>query len=138
MNLGLLTHAYYLFDPSPSTISVFFWIFTGFFILTIGGSIACTKIVAQWPEKTRGLAKKLFKNEPKTFLWLGIIGVLIEFFRYENVPYLSMRVITYTVALLILIFIGKALYKGFKIYPEEYKKLLTEKEINKYLPKKRI
>lgn len=133
MNLGLLTHAYYLFDPSPSTISVFFWIFTGFFILTIAGSIASTKILAP-----RGLIKKMFKNDPKIFLWLGIVGLLVQFFRYENVPYLSMRVITYTVTLLILIFVGKALYKGLKTYPEEYKKLLTEKEKYKYLPKKRV
>lgn len=137
MNFDLLTKAYYLFDPVPSTISTFFWIFTAIFIVTIIWSFVLNKMIMQWPETTKGVAKKLFKNSPKTFLWLGVVGLLIQLFRYENVPYLSMRVITYGLVLLIVIFAAKMVYKRFKTYPQELKNLKTVQEKNKYLPKKK-
>lgn len=110
----------------------------GFFALSVVASVVLNKMLMQWPENTRGLAKKLLKGYPKIFLWLGITGLVVEFFRYENVPYLSMRAITYLLTMLIIGFVGKMVYVRFSVYPKEYKMMLNDVEKKKYLPKKKI
>lgn len=131
MNLELLTKPYYLFDPMPDTISAFFWIFSVFFIITIIGSVVLKKVI------TQGLSKKLLRSYPKTFFWLGITGILLEFFRYERVPYLSMRIVIYVLALSIIILSIRMGYVWFKVYPRAYKNSIDEIEKKKYLPKKK-
>jgi len=86
--------------------------------------------------------KKQYKKNPYrktiekigTFVWTNlVIGVFLNFFIYELVPYLSMRFLLaiWIVGMIVwVIFIGKTL----KIIPKIKEEKEREKEFKKYIP----
>lgn len=51
--------------------------------------------------------KKATKNYPSVLIWFGIIALLLTWFRYEHLPYLSLRFWWIIYDLVLLIFIIK-------------------------------
>lgn len=84
--------------------------------------------------------KRLFRKTATKLTLMAILFTVLTIFRYENIPYFSMRVLLYISLLLLLYFIYKTI-RTFKVdYPKEKQnaglyKQATVKE-KKYLPNK--
>jgi hypothetical protein len=77
----------------------------------------------------RGFIKKIYNFSFTNF----IIGVIILFFNYENVPFFSSRLII-GLWILGIIFWIILILKTLKEIPKRKKDLLAQKELKKYLP----
>lgn len=84
--------------------------------------------------------KRLFKKTSGRLVLLGILFLLLVIFRYENIPYFSMRIWLYLAILLFLYFLYKTL-RAYKVdYPREHENVLRNhhiKEEQKYTANKR-
>lgn len=83
--------------------------------------------------------KRLFRKLSGRLILLAILFTVLTIFRYENIPYFSMRILLYIGLLLLLYFLYK-IVKTYKVdYPKEKqnspvtRSAATEK---KYLPNK--
>lgn len=123
----------YIFTPTPG---LYFKYYIPFLILAgllfIGG-IVLNKMAS----KNKAL-RRTFKKTPGQLTWLGIILGLLLAFRYERIPFFSMRFVFFIVLILILVVIVKNIRRYMKVYPIEAGRMNTPKEVKKtYLPNKK-
>lgn len=86
--------------------------------------------------KNKALRRTL-KKTPSHLTWLGIVLALLLAFRYEMIPYFSIRFFLFLTILLILFVVGKCVYLYVKVYPKELSNTEIPKETKKvYLPNK--
>ena len=113
---------------------------TIYFLLVIFGAMLITAIIVKiWQKKNSGdgFAKKLLQKYSVMLTTLGIIGMVLVWFRYERVHVLSARF------WLLIWFIGLVTWLVFifkyqiKVIPKSRLELQKTKEFNKYLPKKK-
>ena len=125
---NLFTWKYWLtINPEPLT-RLAFNVLIGVTILFVVLSIIST-ILKKKRGIYRGFIKKIYNFSFTNF----IIGVIILFFNYENVPFFSSRLII-GLWILGIIFWIILILKTLKEIPKRKKDLLAQKELKKYLP----
>jgi len=84
--------------------------------------------------------KKMFKKVPNQVIYFAIGLLFLIGVRYENIPYFAMRLWLILLTIGFGVYLGRQLYKYFKIYPAEldnFESRPKQKTENKYLPNKR-
>jgi len=102
----------------------------GFILLLIIFSIVSGIIRKKW---AKSLYSFFWNRLYTLFLSNAIIGLLLTFFNYEMVPFLSSRFwfLLWTVSMLIWLFF---IYRAVIKVPEKRARLEKEKEFKKYIP----
>ncbi|MFH1720744.1 MAG: hypothetical protein ABH856_04010 [Patescibacteria group bacterium] len=103
----------YLFTPIPGS---HFEYYTAFLIAAAALFLAGF-ILNRMMTKNKAL-KKSIKTTPKLLTWSGILLALFLAFRYERIPYFSMRFIFFV----LLALIALAVVRGIYLYVKRYKK----------------
>lgn len=136
----------YLFNPKPPFPFKYQWVIIGIFCLTIIFGIfipILIKMKSQDSPPYKALSSKI-----SNLIWFGFIGLLLLFFRWQSIPYLSARLLFFILLIALffwLIFLVRYITKDFKKqlkdYQEKIQKLkylkLPEKEMKKWLNQKR-
>ncbi|MFH1533783.1 MAG: hypothetical protein ABID64_02535 [Nitrospirota bacterium] len=131
----------YFFTSNPGTEFSYYVPVLVFAAVLILGSILFSQYYKK-KKKTDFAFKRLFKKLSSRMLLFGILFLVLMAFRYENIPYFSMRILLYLTALIFLYFI----YRYIKIYAVKYpkekentqpKQHVENKEENRYLPNKK-
>ncbi|MBU1152015.1 hypothetical protein KJ632_04300 [Patescibacteria group bacterium] len=112
MNPLKLLHPDYLFNPYPGSTFLYFWPLVIFFVLLFASSWYASALISQ--HRHAKVAKEFLGGIPMRIREFAIIGLLFTFFRWQNVPWLGMRV------WIIIIFILAAAY-GIWVW-QRYKK----------------
>jgi len=130
-----------LIDSTPgSEFSYYIPIIILSALLIIGSFVFST--IYKRKKKNDFAFKRLFKKVPRVMLIFGILYALILIFRYENIPYFSMRLWLYITTIVFLYFVYRYI-KKFKVdYPKEKENVRLntkkpKKSENKYLPHKK-
>lgn len=118
MNPFKLLDPTYLFDATPGSEFIFFWPLLILFVAIFIGSFKL---------KNSAMAARMRE--------FSILGLLLTFFRDQNIPYLGMRlwiVLLFGSALAYAAWTWKQMKKAAKLKPVK-----EEKKEDKYLPKKK-
>ncbi|MBU0982061.1 hypothetical protein KKC94_05210 [Patescibacteria group bacterium] len=118
----------YLFNPSPGFYYLYFWPVLIFFLLVFIGSYFANLQISKIKHP------EVLKNIPQRMREFAIIGLILNFLRDQNIPFLAMRF------WLVLLFIAALIY-GIYLY-KEYKKAasttvikkIVQQTSDKYLP----
>lgn len=96
-----------------------------------------------YTKKVRGgdyVYKKMFKKVSNNLVYFAIGFLFLVAVRYENIPYFAMRLWPILLGIGFLVYLGRQLYKYFKVYPKElsnFESRPKHSEKNAYLPNKR-
>ncbi|OIP81294.1 hypothetical protein COT83_02430 [Candidatus Peregrinibacteria bacterium CG10_big_fil_rev_8_21_14_0_10_44_7] len=122
----------YLFDATPGQEFRYFWLCFIFFLLLMAiGQYLRIMIKGSTHKK---ILKRLLPNVTTHLTWIALFGFIFLFFRYEDMPYLAMRI--WLIAMILLGFykLGKIGYIYTKILPQEIDKQYESVDKKKYLP----
>jgi hypothetical protein len=125
---NLLTWKYWFtVNPEPFTALAFKVLIAFIILLLIAAAISA--ILKRRSGLYRGALKRIYNLSATNF----VIGLIILFFNYENVPFLSSRM--WLGFWLLEIIIWKLfIIKNLKEIPKKKKELEAAKELKKYLP----
>lgn len=133
MNPLKLLNPSYLFNPAPSQSFLYFWPMLILFALIFFSSWYAKQYIRSLPNPA--ISWELLKNVPTRIREFALLGLLLTFFRDQDIPWFGMRFWT------ILLFALMALY-AYKtrenyIKGMEVKLSISHKEqvLDKYLPK---
>lgn len=134
MDITKLFELNYLFEIYPGPFKSIM-VFLIFFIVLIAGSF----FLERWIKKNthRDSLRSTLPRFPQKLRTLGIIGLVLLAFRYEAIPYFSIRFFFLVYLLIVLWVIGSAIYRYNKILPNVIQKKHVEKKKKHYLPKKK-
>jgi len=107
MDLSKLFSLQYLFRVQPGEFHNM-TTFIALFLLMIVGSFYVETWMRRNPNNKA--LKRILGNFPGQLRNLGIIGFLLLWFRYENIPYLAMRAFLLALLIYILWVIGSAIH----------------------------
>lgn len=127
MNTFLTWNYWFTVNPGPASL-LKLQIFIGILVLLIIIAIAVS-IAKKRGGIYKGLFKKLYNFSSANF----IIGLIILFFNYENVPFFSSRMWLGFWFLEMIIW-GLYILKDLKRIPQKKKEIEAAKELKKYLP----
>lgn len=133
MDLFKLFDPAYLFEPTPGYLYSYNWPFLVLFILVFALSYKVADVLKRRPHAK--LEAKFLGGIPGFMRWFAIFGIMFNFFRDQNIPYIGMRV------WLLLLFLSVPAYaayiwKRYELKFDESKdKKAKEKAEDKYLPK---
>lgn len=133
MNISKFFDLSYLFELQPGSSFRFMVPLIAFFLILAIGSFYLEKWIKKQPHK-KAITELLPKLSSRIRLF-GILGFVLLFCRYENIPYFAMRIVLLAYLVGILVYVGRSIYKYKKHLPELLEKK-EKKEIHfKYLPK---
>ncbi|MFT7184300.1 MAG: hypothetical protein ACI9QC_000639 [Oceanicoccus sp.] len=133
MDLFKLFSPAYLFETTPGYNYAYNWPFLIFFILLFVASIKVHELLKNRPKAK--LENPFFGGIPVIMRWFAVIGILFNFFRDQNIPFLGMRI------WILLTFISMFAYAIFiwRRYELKFEESASKKTMNsfedKYLPK---
>lgn len=87
--------------------------------------------------KASTVTAKLYKKIQSLFTTLGVVGFIILFFFYQQVPFLSSRFWLLIWVLIAIVWAGFIGQFGFIEAPRRKAELKKKAELEKYLPKKK-
>ncbi len=123
----------YLFEVTPGQSFRFFWVCFVFFLLLIAIGQYLRTLIKKSPHKKE--LKRLLPSVTTRLGWTAFAGFVFLFFRYENFPYLAMRIFLIVIILVSLYQIGRIIYIYNKILPCEICKKCEKDDMKKYMPK---
>ena len=126
---NLLTLKYWI-NMRPETFSSLGFKFLGIFL---GSLTVFIFIFYLLKIRKRGLYFKIWRSLQTFCLSNLFIGLILLFFSYESLPFLSMRLWFLLWGLSMLIWFG-FIFKTLMTIPKEKEKLSKEKEFKKYIP----
>lgn len=133
MNPLNLLNPDYLLDITPRSTFLFFWPLLTFFALFFAASFYIKKQIQA--HRNPRVAMKLLGGIPVRMREFAVLGVILAFFRDQNIPWLATRL---WLVLLFLATIGYGVWV-WKNYQKNYLKLVREEKVQKsedeYLPK---
>ena len=135
LNLIKFFNLSYLFDLRPSIYAG-----TVYFLLAVFGVLIVLSLlikIVEQKKKPQQFLKKLFQKYFSFFLTMGLVGLVLLWFRYENAAVLSARFWLLVWALAFVIWLVKIFQYQLKIVPPAREKLEQKKIFQKYLPKKK-
>ena len=130
----------YLFSRNPGQNFSFYTELIILIALLIISAIVFSQIYKR-RKKYDFAFKRSFRKLSGRLTLLAILFIVLTIFRYENIPYFSMRILLYASLLLLLYFI----YKTIRTYKVEYPKEKLNAKVqetnpspkNRYLPNKK-
>jgi len=129
----------YLFSPTPGPAFSYATAVMVYAIVLI--AIAVLVKILMVIKKDNKALRKVYKNAPGHFIWVGITLIILMASRTSAVPYLSMRFLLYVTLLISLYIIGLNIYRLFTKYPEmktvTKPKQSKEEQKNTYSTKKK-
>ncbi len=133
MNPLKLLNPSYLFDPTPSQSFLYFWPMMVFFILLFISSWYVKKYIHSLPNAK--IASEFLGRVPTRIREFAVAGILLTFFRDQDIPWFGMRF--GTVLLFILMFVyGYSVWKKYNEGIAVRVSVSQQKAIvDKYLPK---
>jgi len=127
----------YWFNTRPTALEPFFQEFFFYFFITLIVGALVIGIIAKRKKKADPWIAQGFQRISSWCLTMGVAGLVIFFFTYERLPFLSMRfwyLLWFIAAIAWLI----QIVHFFKTRVKVEKMKITEKEnIEKYLPNKK-
>lgn len=133
MDLFKLFDLAYLFEPTPGYNYSYNWPFLVLFILIFAASIKVGDYLKHRPKAK--MEAPFFGGIPSFMRWFSFIGLLLNFFRDQNIPYIGMRV------WLLLLFLSLPVYIAYvwRRYELKFEESVSKKALDsvedKYLPK---
>lgn len=130
---NLLKFSYY-FNPSPVTSQQVLIIYLIFFLILVLLAVL-TKIYLRKLGQTKPPYLKLLDITYTPLLTCAILGIVLTFFRWQELPYLSMRIL---IILLMFFILGLSIYviiyylSGFQ---KELRSFIEQEKFNQYIPK---
>ncbi len=132
----LIKFLQYFFDPGPRSSFKYLIPLVIVVILTLAASIAFRFLLKKIREDK--VFKKLFRSLPGKLQTLALLLAIYLGARYENMPFISTRIILF-------VLIGSEIYliiKYAQIYLKSYPQMKREHQqqlhLNKYLPRKKV
>jgi len=132
IDLSKLLNFDYIFKVTPPASGWYLYLLV-IFILLILLALASIWVIKRQDKVYRKLQKQIFNS----FLSCGIIGLFLVFCRFEQIPYLSSRLMLWLLTLVFIFLSGSILFYIRVILPEEKQELLKKQKFNKYLPRRR-
>lgn len=86
--------------------------------------------------KSQKLTKEFFKKIITLFVTTAILGVMLIFFRTQEIPYLGSRLMLIVLIIMFVIWGGFILYYRLVTMPKKIKIIKEKEEFEKYIPKK--
>ncbi len=133
MNPFKLFSPSYLFDPVPGETFMYFWPLAIFLVLVFLASWKVKEMIKNM--RNPKLSWELLGGIPGRMREFALLGLLLTFFRNENIPYLGMRF------LIVLLFLSALAYGiwTWRHYKKNFSVRIVEKKqkcmTDKYLPK---
>ncbi|MBA4336666.1 hypothetical protein C0416_02725 [bacterium] len=106
----------YLFSPTPG--AAFSYSTTVMIYAIVLIAIAVLVKILMIVKKDNKALRKVYRNTPGHFIWMGITLAILIASRTSAVPYLSMRFLLYVTLLISFYIIGLNIYHFFTKYPE--------------------
>ncbi len=117
----------YLFSPIPGSA---FKYSTAVMIFAVALIVIAIALIILIKIKNNNKAlRKVYRNTPGHFIWMGISLIVLTASRTNAIPYLSMRFLLYIILLISVYLVGLNIYRLFTKYPEM-------KNVTKPKPKK--
>ena len=123
----------YLFETTPGYTYAYQWPLLVFFILVFAASIKLSDYLKHRPKAK--FEAPFFAGIPSAMRWFAALGILFNFFRDQNIPYIGMRV------WLFLLFLSVPVYAAYvwRRYELKFEESVNKKTLaaveDKYLPK---
>lgn len=118
----------YLLDPRPTYNFEFTWPLVILFSIALVAGIVLSL----------NLLKKRFYWSGRIgqwLRWLGFIGLVLTFFRYQGIPFLSLRIYFYILALGFLAWLA-TIVRSFKLLTvKQIEEIKRQETYDKYLPR---
>jgi uncharacterized protein YacL len=133
MDFSKLFDLNYLFDPRPGSAFYFMIAMIVVFLGLIMTSFYLEKWISKHPLKKA--LKQVLPHTAKHLRGLGILGFVLLFFRYENLPYLSMRALLIALLISIMAYIGYSVHQFRSKLPAIIEQQKKAKKKKTYLPK---
>ncbi len=133
----------YIFNKAPGSEFLYLYPLLIFGVALIIGSIV-ESVIYKKRKKHDYAYKRLFKSLSNRLALFGMLFIALAAFRYENIPYFSMRLWLFAAILGFVYLAYKYIQKFRKDYPREknnievnLKAKPSKKEENRYLPNKK-
>jgi len=133
-NVKLFFQPGYLLNPYPSYEMKFLVPLLIFFGALIVLSLAIW-LFSKKKRKNKPLLK-LLGSLANWLVWIGAIGLLLLFFRYEGIPYVSTRVALFLWLVVFVIWGASILFFGLNQYRKTVKEFKEEEKKKKYFRKR--
>ena len=132
-NIKIFFQPQYLFNPHPGyNMELMPYLLIFFVILVV---LSVVSFIFLKKSKKLPIAY-MWDSIYSWFLWVGIIGIILLFFRFEGIAYLSMRFLLLLWLIFFFLWGLYILWFGRKKYKEILKKFKNKKEKEKYFKKK--
>lgn len=119
-------------DPAPLlavNVRLLFGVFALLFVLGV-----VVRVVARRRKEDR-LVTETFRRIGQLGVTMGLLGLLLFFFAYQEIPFLGMRVWFLLWGVGLFVWIGTVVRYATKIVPAERRRLSARSERSKYLPR---
>lgn len=125
----------YFFTPLPSAQFPYLKLLIAIAFLLLAASVALRIVIKKMKEDK--VFKKTFRALPGKLQTLSIFEFLYIICRYLQLPFLSARILNGLILGIAAFLIIKNLIVYFKQYPETKKEYEKQKQLNKYIPRKK-
>lgn len=130
INLTKLFRADYIFEVSPAVIGLYLY-----FSIIFGILIVLAVIFFFLLRRKNRIYHKLQKRVFIFFVTIGIIGLLLIFFRFEKITYLGSRLMFLVLMTTFVLWGGWIAFYIIFDLPKEKQKLFKKQKFIKYLPR---
>lgn len=135
MNLGKLFSLSYLFDRFPGSSFHYMIPCIVLFLVLIVGSFYLESWIRRHP--LRSSLKTTLPHVVGRLRAFGIVGFVLLWIRYENLPFISMRALLLLFFLSFLAYVGMCVYRFKVILPKTIEENKRLNKLKSYLPKKK-
>lgn len=129
INLSKLLEASYIFEKTPAAKGLYLYLAIVFGLLLVLALILIIQL-----KKKEKIYKKLHTKIINLLLFTGFLGLVLIFFRWQQIPYLGSRFFMLVLAGVVIIWLGVIYWYRFLILPKEIEKYEKQKIFEKYLP----
>ncbi len=123
----------YLLDVTPGPTFLYFWPLLIFFVLVFALSFKVKPFMGSKPNAK--LLMEFFGGVPSRMREFALLGMLLTFFRNEDIPYLGMRVLFLLLFVLALSYAFWSWRNYKKHFHEQAERSEAKSFEDKYLPK---
>ena len=132
MEITKLFSLEYLFNTTPGSEFKYLWVCVAFFLLMVVFGQYMKFFIKKNEHKK--ILKRLFQGVEFKLNVTAILGLMLLFFRNQNIPYLAARPLLILMLAIGLYQLGKITYIYFKIFPNELGEFKKKEERLKYMP----
>lgn len=118
----------YFFNTQPPPFSLLGNVFLGTSIL----AIICGAALAMCNTKIPIFYRKMARKAKRALMWYGGISLLIYFLRFQQIPYLSMRLWLWVWFFGFFLLLVLTLYREYRKIPGRKQKLEDEIKLKRY------